>query len=80
VALERLGVACVLLGTDAFAPLAVKLADWLGLSDLQRAVTPHPLGGIADEEIDAKALVLAGIVADGIGEIAATQAGSPVGV
>lgn len=59
VALEKLGVPAVLLGTDAFEPLAVKLADWLGLPDIDTAITPHPLGGITADELDAKAVALA---------------------
>ncbi|HVW42015.1 MAG TPA: hypothetical protein VHC18_11775 [Amycolatopsis sp.] len=63
VALEVLGVPTVLLGTDAFHPLAKQLAEWLNLPTIQAAITPHPLGGITESELDRKAVELTEVVA-----------------
>jgi hypothetical protein len=54
-ALEELGVPTILVGTDLFRPLALQLAGWLNLPTIQSAVTSHPLGGVSDDELDAKA-------------------------
>lgn len=64
IALEGLGVPCVLIGTDTFAPLIEQLSAWLGLPDMQRALAPHPLGGIDDEAVMGKAARLVELVRD----------------
>lgn len=63
VALERLGVPSILLGTDAFAPLAGQLATWFGLESMRRVTTSHPLGGITEDEVDKKAAEVARVIA-----------------
>jgi hypothetical protein len=59
VALEAAGMPCVLVGTDAFESLIGTLSAWQGLERLRVALTPHPLGGIDESALAAKAEALA---------------------
>lgn len=66
VALERRGMPCVLLGSETFEKLIGSLAEWFGLAEVQTVLFPHPLGGISEAEVDAKALAIAPSVADAV--------------
>jgi hypothetical protein len=55
VRLEAAGVATVLVATTSFAALARQVADAYGLPDARIAVVEHPLGGIADVDVVARA-------------------------
>jgi hypothetical protein len=52
---ERRGVPTVLFVTDAFDGLARAAASSRGMPDLRRVVIPHPLGGLAHDEVMTRA-------------------------
>ena len=53
--LERKGVPVVVLGTDAFVPLAREAAAAHGVPQLGVATVAHPLGGLPPAVVAAKA-------------------------
>ena len=53
--LEQLGVPTVVMGTYEFEQLAVLESRNRGLPALPLALIPHPLGGIAEDEVIRKA-------------------------
>ena len=53
--LEQLGVPTVVLGTYEFEQLAILESKNRGLPGLPLALIPHPLGGIHEDEVKAKA-------------------------
>jgi hypothetical protein len=53
--LEQRGVPTVVMGTVEFATLAALEAKNRGIADLPVALVPHPLGGIAEKDVVAKA-------------------------
>ena len=53
--LEQRGVPTAVMGTFEFEPLARLEAKNRGLEALPLALVPHPLGGIPESEVDAKA-------------------------
>lgn len=53
--LEQRGVPTAVMGTFEFEPLARLEARNRGLDGLLLALVPHPLGGIAEEEVVRKA-------------------------
>ena len=53
--LEQQGIPTVVLGTVEFETLAVLEARNRGLAELPLALVPHPLGGIREDEVVAKA-------------------------
>jgi hypothetical protein len=53
--LEQRGVPTAVMGTFEFEPLARLEARNRGLDGLPLALVPHPLGGIAEEEVVRKA-------------------------
>lgn len=58
-ALEELGIPTVLVCTDAFVPLAKAEAAALGLPNMRIVSIPHPLGGLLEQEVRAKARAVA---------------------
>jgi hypothetical protein len=56
--LRRRGVPTLIVCTDSFLPLAELEAHAIGLEDLNAAVMPHPLGGIAEEEVRSRVEVI----------------------
>jgi len=55
VRLEAAGVATVLVATTSFAALARQVAAADGLPDARIAVVDHPLGGIGEADVVARA-------------------------
>jgi hypothetical protein len=53
--LEQLGVPTVVMGTYEFEQLAILESKNRGLPGLPLALIPHPLGGIAEDEVRKKA-------------------------
>jgi len=53
--LEQQGIPTVVMGTGEFEPLAALEARNRGLAELPLAIVPHPLGGIREDEVVAKA-------------------------
>jgi hypothetical protein len=51
VQLERTGVSTVTVVTDAFAGLGREVSAALGASSLRTALVPHPIGGLAREQV-----------------------------
>jgi hypothetical protein len=55
VRLEAAGVATVLVATTSFVDLARRVADAYGLGGARIAVVDHPLGGIVEADVVARA-------------------------
>jgi hypothetical protein len=53
--LEQQGIPTVVMGTAEFETLAALEARNRGLAELPLALVPHPLGGIREDEVVAKA-------------------------
>jgi hypothetical protein len=53
--LEQRGVPTVVMGTFEFEALARLEAENRGIADLPLALSPHPLGGIHEDEVVRKA-------------------------
>jgi hypothetical protein len=53
--LEQQGIPTVVMGTVEFETLAALEARNRGLAELPLALIPHPLGGIREDEVVAKA-------------------------
>ena len=53
--LEQKGIPTVVIGTVEFETLARLEAANRGLAELPLALVPHPLGGIGENEVKAKA-------------------------
>jgi hypothetical protein len=53
--LEQKGIPTVVMGTGEFEALARLESRNRGLADLPLALVPHPLGGIREDEVHAKA-------------------------
>jgi hypothetical protein len=55
VQLEQLGTPAVVVTTTRFVDLTERVATTIGLPDCRIAVVDHPLGGIDDTAVDARA-------------------------
>ena len=60
--LEQRGIPTVVMGTFEFEQLARLEAKNRGLADLPLALSPHPLGGIREDEVVKKAELAVEIV------------------
>jgi hypothetical protein len=60
--LEGLGMPTVALVTEPFLPLARGLATTMGTSDIRLVAIPHPLYGIAEDEVARRAASIVGEV------------------
>ena len=64
VELEKRGIPCAVICSEPFLGLGRTQAAVLGVPDLPIIVVPHPLGGIALEEVRLRALALMPAVLD----------------
>jgi hypothetical protein len=62
--IEKLGVPCVAVCTEAFVAGLDALTKMRGMPDYRFAVVPHPLGVLFDDELRERAKLAAGQVAD----------------
>lgn len=53
--IEKRGIPCVAVATDAFRPGLDALTEMRGMPDYQFAIVPHPLGVLFDEELRQRA-------------------------
>ena len=56
--MEDAGIPTVVVTTTAFLDLTNHVIDSFGLATARIACIPHPLGGISETEVDAKARAL----------------------